>query len=110
MSAMLRLRFDNQDAALSIARRCGGQIRQCACLDGCEPRRSHVGSPTRKFLRIDLSIACGGGSVASRVFGFVNSASGNPGKTLLGGGGPTRIVDPRGGFEATVGSFADHVD
>ena len=51
------------------------------------------------------------GSVASGVFGLVNSASGNPGKTLLGGGnGPTRLVDPCGGFAGTVGSFADQVN
>ena len=32
----------NQGSALSIARRCGGRVPRCACLDGCKPRRSHV--------------------------------------------------------------------
>src|SRR5437667_3707843 len=47
----------------------------------------------------------------SAMLGFHLVVRIRPGKTLLGGGnGPTRLVDPLGGFEGTVGSFTDQVN
>jgi hypothetical protein len=66
----------NQGLAPSVARPCRGQIRQCAYPDGCTPRRSRVGSPTRKSFRTRLFTACGGRS--RRFAGFWGSPTPPP--------------------------------